>query len=126
MPDKKPKRKHYIHLHFCVDEEERNFIQERMASTGIVSLGAFMRKMAIDGYHINIDLTDVRDLVSLLRRCSNNLNQVIHCVECRLLLCCNALYYRFLLVCCLALYRENALCSVKFAPQFYLHASGTA
>lgn len=31
--------------------------------------------MALDGYCINLDLQDVKELVSLLRRCSNNLNQ---------------------------------------------------
>ena len=32
--------------------------------------------MAIDGYHITIDLSDVREMVSLLRRSSNSLNQI--------------------------------------------------
>jgi Bacterial mobilisation protein (MobC). len=50
-------------------------IRERMARVGVTSMGAYMRKMAIDGYFLNIDLSDVRTLVSLLRRCSNNLNQ---------------------------------------------------
>ncbi|MCL2392877.1 MAG: plasmid mobilization relaxosome protein MobC [Oscillospiraceae bacterium] len=74
--NKKHRRKRHIHLHFCVDEEENNLIRKRMADAGVVSLGAYLRKMSIDGYHINVDLTDVRELVSLLRRCSNNLNQI--------------------------------------------------
>ena len=74
---KKAKRKRNIHLHFCVDEEENNLIRKRMSDAGITSLGAYFRKMSIDGYHINVDLTDVRELVSLLRRCSNNLNQYV-------------------------------------------------
>jgi len=80
MPDgikKNPKRKRNIHLHFCVDEDENNLIRKRMEDVGITSLGAYFRKMAIDGYHINVDLSDVRELVSLLRRCSNNLNQYV-------------------------------------------------
>jgi hypothetical protein len=72
-----PKRKRDIHLHFCVNEEENNLIRKRMADAGITSLGAYFRKMAIDGYHINVDLSDVRELVSILRRCSNNLNQYV-------------------------------------------------
>jgi uncharacterized protein YoxC len=32
--------------------------------------------MAINGYHINVDLTDVREMVSLLRSSSNSLNQI--------------------------------------------------
>jgi len=47
-----------------------------MAEIGVTGLGAYIRKMCIDGYHINVDLSDVRELVSLLRRCSNNLNQI--------------------------------------------------
>jgi hypothetical protein len=76
MTDKKPNRKRSVHFHFWADEEEAALIRERMAMTGITGMGAFMRKMAIEGYHINVDLTDVRELVSLLRRCSNNLNQL--------------------------------------------------
>ena len=68
--------KRSVHFHFWADEEEAALIRERMASAGISGLGAYMRKMAIDGYHVNIDLTEVKELVSLLRRCSNNLNQV--------------------------------------------------
>ena len=38
-------------------------------------MGAYLRKMALDGYCIRLDLQDVKALVSLLRICSNNLNQ---------------------------------------------------
>ena len=76
MSDKKPNRKRDIHFHFCVSGDEAALIRERMGSLGVTSMGAYFRKMAIDGYHINIDLSDVRELVSLLRRCSNNLNQI--------------------------------------------------
>ena len=38
-------------------------------------MGAYLRKMALDGYCINLELQDVKVLVSLLRICSNNLNQ---------------------------------------------------
>jgi len=76
MSDKKPNRTRNIHYHFCLNEEEAALIRERMAALGVTSMGAYFRKMAIDGYHINVDLSDVRALVSLLRRCSNNLNQI--------------------------------------------------
>ena len=46
-----------------------------MEELGIRSMGAYLRKMALDGYCINLDLQDVKELVSLQRRCSNNLNQ---------------------------------------------------
>jgi hypothetical protein len=76
MAEKKPNRRRSVHFHFWADGEDAALIRERMAMTGVTGLGAFMRKMAIEGYHINVDLTDVRELVSLLRRCSDNLNQI--------------------------------------------------
>nr|WP_306290192.1 plasmid mobilization relaxosome protein MobC [Pseudoflavonifractor phocaeensis] len=51
-------------------------IRERMAQAGIRNLSAYIRKMALTGYVLNVDLEPVRELVSLQRRCSNNLNQV--------------------------------------------------
>jgi len=76
MSDKKPKRNRSVHINFWASEEEATLIRERMKLTGIVGLGTFMRKMAIEGYHINVDMTDIREMVSLLRRCSINLNQI--------------------------------------------------
>jgi len=71
---KKPNRRRDVHFHFWATEDEAALIRGRMAEAGITSLGAYIRKMCIDGYHINLDLSGVRELVSLLRRCSNNLN----------------------------------------------------
>ena len=51
-------------------------IRERMAEAGISNMGAYMRKMALNGYVLHVDLSDIRELVSLQRRCANNLNQV--------------------------------------------------
>ncbi len=51
---KQPQRRRNIHLHFCVDEEERELIRDRMERAGVTSMGAYLRKMAIDGYHDNL------------------------------------------------------------------------
>lgn len=59
-----------------VTSEEMGQIQERMKESGISNMGAYVRKMALNGYVINVDLSPVRELVSLQRRCANNLNQV--------------------------------------------------
>ena len=59
-----------------VTPEEQELIYERMAEAGIQNMGAYMRKMALNGYELHVDLADVRELVSLQRRCANNLNQV--------------------------------------------------
>ena len=69
-------RRRPIHLHVMVSEEEQALIQERMAEAGIRNMGAYVRKMALNGYVLHVDLSPVRELVSLQRRCANNLNQV--------------------------------------------------
>ena len=51
-------------------------IAGRMAEAGISNMGAYMRKMALNGYVLHVDLSDIRELVALQRRCANNLNQV--------------------------------------------------
>ena len=62
-------------IHFRVSKVELERIRQKMESCGIVSIGSYLRKMALDGYCIRLDLQDVKALVSLLRICSNNLNQ---------------------------------------------------
>lgn len=69
-------RKRNVHLHVMVSPEELEQIQERMTEAGIRNAGAFVRKMALNGYLLHVDLAPVRELVSLQRRCANNLNQV--------------------------------------------------
>ena len=69
------KRRRPIHLHVMVSEEELALIRERMDEAGVRNLGAYVRKMALNGYVLHVDLSDVRELVSLQRRCANNLNQ---------------------------------------------------
>ena len=62
-------------VHFLASKEEVERIHQKMEEIGVRSMGAYLREMALDGYCINLDLQDVKELVSLLRRCSNNLNQ---------------------------------------------------
>ena len=69
-------RRRPIHLHVMVSEEEQALIQERMAEAGIRNMGAYIRRMALNGYVLHVDLSPVQELVSLQRRCANNLNQV--------------------------------------------------
>lgn len=69
------KRRRPIHLHVMVSEEELALIQERMAEAGIRNMSAYIRKMALGGYVLHVDLEPVKELVSLQRRCANNLNQ---------------------------------------------------
>ena len=59
-----------------VTPQEQMLIVERMAEVGIANMGAYMQEMALNGYVLHVDLSDIRELVSLQRRCANNLSQV--------------------------------------------------
>ena len=70
------KRKRTVPLLFYVSEQEKKLIETKMEQYGTNNLSAYLRKMAIDGYVVNLDLPELKELVSLLRRSSNNLNQL--------------------------------------------------
>ena len=57
-----------------ITKTEKNRIYEKMYGMGIRSL--YIRKMALDGYCLNLDLPQLRRMSYLLQNCSNNLNQV--------------------------------------------------
>ena len=65
-----------VQLKFRVTPEERTLIERKMAQLGTSNMAAYLRKMAIDGFVINLELPELREMVSLLRRSSNNLNQL--------------------------------------------------
>ena len=69
-------RKRSIPIILRVTEKEEREIADRMERAGTTDRNAFLRKMAIDGYIIVLDLPELREMVSLLRRSSNNLNQL--------------------------------------------------
>ena len=65
-----------VQVKFRVTPEERKMIDRRMEQAGITNMAAYLRKMAIDGYVVKLELPELRDLISLLRRTSNNFNQI--------------------------------------------------
>ena len=62
-------------LKFRVSPEDVERIKVKMEDAGIMSMSAYIRKMALDGICVRMGFRDVRQLVILLRRCSNNLEQ---------------------------------------------------
>ena len=64
-----------IRIYTKVTPQELDRIKKKMAEMQIQNRSAYLRKMAMDGYCVSLDDTDIKELVSLLRRCSNNLNQ---------------------------------------------------
>ena len=62
-------------LHFRVSKAELERIRNKMEASGILSIGSYLRKMALDGYCLHLDLKELRRMAYLLQMCSNNLNQ---------------------------------------------------
>ena len=64
-----------VRVEFVMSEQEAELVKGRMAELGITNLSAYRRKMAVDGYIIHLDMSDIQEMIRLLRICSNNLNQ---------------------------------------------------
>ena len=62
-------------IYVRVTKDEWKQIHERMAEVGMKNMSAFIRKMALNGYLIKLDLTNVKEVLRLLHINSNNLNQ---------------------------------------------------
>ena len=62
-------------FHFYATPEEAKRIRDREKEAGILNESAYLRKMAIDGFLIQMDLSDVREAVRLLGITSANMNQ---------------------------------------------------
>ena len=75
-PIKSENRKRKTRIVFYVDEKEDDLIREKMKAAGIINREAYLRKMALDGYIVRLDLSDVRKMVSLLGNATSNLNQI--------------------------------------------------
>ena len=53
-------RKRNKEIHFYVTEEERKLIRRKMIESKTKNMGAYLRKMAIDGYIVNTDTTPLK------------------------------------------------------------------
>ena len=69
-------RNRKIQLKFRVTPQEREMIEQKMAQLDTRNMAAYLRKIAIDGYVVKLELPELQEMVSLLRRSSNNLNQI--------------------------------------------------
>lgn len=65
-----------VGLYTKVSPEEKAVIDQKMAALGTNNLRAYLRKMAVDGYVVQVDMNSVVELVKLLRSISNNVNQI--------------------------------------------------
>ena len=57
-------------------DQEKKLITEKMKIAGIPKMSTYLRKMAIDGYILKLDMPELKEMISLMRYSSNNLNQI--------------------------------------------------
>ena len=65
-----------VQLNFRVTEWEKELIEARMQEIGTTNREAYLRKIAIDGMLVKLEVPELKELVSLMRRTSNNVNQI--------------------------------------------------
>ncbi len=63
-------------IYFKVTDEQRSLIEQKMALAGVHNMSAYIRKMCIDGYTVNLQIPELTECAKLLRYTSNNVNQI--------------------------------------------------
>ena len=76
MEEAKPNRNRSRQVKFWVNEEEYQLLQRKMEAAGGVNQGAYIRKMILDGYIVNLDIPELKEIIRLLSITSNNVNQM--------------------------------------------------
>ena len=71
-----PDRTRPIRKEICLNEQELNLIQHKMRQLGTRNVGAYARKMLIDGYIMKVDYTEQKKLAAAVSRAASNINQI--------------------------------------------------
>lgn len=69
-------RKRNVQIKFRVTKEERTLIEEKKKQVPTRKLEAYFRKMAIDGYVIQVEQSDVKKMTTELQKIEGNINQI--------------------------------------------------
>ena len=67
-----------VQLNFRVTDREKELIEGRMQELGTTNREAFLRKIAIDGMIVKLEVPKLKEILSLMRYNSNNINQIAH------------------------------------------------
>ena len=65
-----------VPVFFRVTPKEKEIIGQKMKEIGTANMGAYLRKMAVDGYAIRVETPELKELLRLLGIAGNNLNQL--------------------------------------------------
>ena len=68
-------REYTDYIRVMLKKGDREKIEERMKEAGIKNMSAYIRKMALDGLCVHLDLKDIREFTEQVSRIGNNLNQ---------------------------------------------------
>ena len=68
-------REYTERIRVWITKEDYDKIKERMKEAGIKNMSAYIRKMALNGYMIRLDLSDLKEVLRLMRITANNMNQ---------------------------------------------------
>lgn len=71
-----PERVRNKQIKFWATQEEIDLIHQKMVLYGTTNRGAYLRKMAIDGYTIRLEVPELKEILNLLRPTANNVNQL--------------------------------------------------
>ena len=63
-------------IHIKLSDKELEMIRDRMEQMGFKNMSVYIRKMAIDGYCINVDFTAIHELAKMMCIDSRNINQI--------------------------------------------------
>lgn len=72
----KAKRLRSTQLHFYVNDQELDLIRTKMKQVGTDNMSSYLRKMAVDGYVIRLDMKELRELTRLLGNMAGSENQI--------------------------------------------------
>ena len=76
MEETTPNRSRSRQVKFWVTKEEYELLQKKMEAAGGGNQGAYIRKMILDGYIVNLDIPELKEIIRLLSITSNNVNQM--------------------------------------------------
>ena len=76
MEEMKPNRNRDRQVKFWVSDEKYALLQEKMETAGGINQGAYIRKIIFDGYIVNLEIPELKEIIRLLSITSNNVNQV--------------------------------------------------
>ena len=69
-------RKRTIQVKFYVTEEEKALIEQKMKLVPTRNMAAYLQKIAIDGYIVQVDHSDIKAMTAELQKIGVNINQI--------------------------------------------------